>query len=1108
MDLWGQNIPTSWPGYGDQWDQILYRDVIVSGDGGEQLSFRMRTDFSPIPSNDSGGTGWFNPDPKAPSHFVLNPVDSLMVWIGIPQETGVYDTNRRWLSEVIAYDTVSQPQKVFSQHGKAPVVGADTLISLTIPDLGGGDEIVRIVFQVKTDREFSDEDYDLNGFDSSDGAAMIDDVLLDAALIGDFEASDAIRPRALINGDGSLTVIDPQSYWIATGKPPASYAHVENVFQLPYDDPCGAIGSPDRICNLDGNVLVFGNHDAPAHTFFKESWVGVESPTIRFDPGNPQGTYEPIVQAGKTRIRVEYDMFTGKMGLEEAVFFTYSSAPKYKGPGHNQRGGKLSPAWSGNLAAPCISFSPDPACVTFNSDSGLDGTIPELDSGIDSLRIGFWMQTRCARFGATICGQTNGSYIDNVRVGFINPSPTAAVDPNFWDLLADTFPFNESVAPGTAGFDTTTALIKQGLNLGSATGGEGVIIGDSLAARSFFGTDTRLDLLFRVLPGPGNYSTKGNMNSSLIERDPARPFWASYIASPNESGQGIGAGTHEKDGVIGRWDPNTWNSARMDSADQGNYSPLVSSARGIPVQDVWVGALHEADRHYATLGIAKNICFLVDPEGAWNDSNTCCSVSSCAAAPFFESYPPAAYPGGTPTTTIEGTKILPDGYFSPGTHIEYIIRRSDASNPLAGVTSFPDTNRADLQDGFTPHFDGQRFMELGVFPDLWKDAAYGGAGLACMMVFDAADRRGQEMSLLGALDSLGYGKNNGAGRGWKEVDPANPNPNDPAGFVAENRGQKGLAFDWFDVQAAESSEGDRPGCRILGDPLTDPATTGPKQCKQGPTPDMLKVYYSTIWWAADDLEDGAIHDGLDSQEQSDEVALLRDYLLSSSFGDERAVWFSGDGIATDLDGSQGDAQTLLNVDLATTFLSDRYRFASGNFEGTMVYDPVGSQFHPERLYGMNNGCLIFPDVIAVNQAVAGGSEASRYEDVSHRGLGLNPGTYTASVLREPDLVSRYFTTLLTAHDPSHLRGVGAANSVNDQGRILFISDALEAFGLCAAIGPVVAVGDLPGAQGARLNFVRGSFPNPSAGPTTVRFSLAQKVGGDIALLQRRRTPRS
>ena len=29
-------------------------------------------------------------------------------------------------------------------------------------------------------------------------------------------------------------------------------------------------------------------------------------------------------------------------------------------------------------------------------------------------------------------------------------------------------------------------------------------------------------------------------------------------------------------------------------------------------------------------------------------------------------------------TTIEGTKIIPDGYLTPGAHVEYFFRREDA----------------------------------------------------------------------------------------------------------------------------------------------------------------------------------------------------------------------------------------------------------------------------------------------------------------------------------------------------------------------------------------------------------------------------------------------
>jgi hypothetical protein len=1077
----GGAVIGSWPGYGDQIEQILYHDFdLVNGDGSDQLSFDYRTDMSSLLATENNGSAWFNPDPTSAANFVLNPMDSLMVWVGLPTESA-YDVNKRWLSEVLDFGSASQPVKVFADTGLS---GGN--VSVPLPAFGAA-TTVRVAFQVKTNRSVSDETFELSGFDSAEGAALIDDVRQNGVLLinGDFEAANAIRPRFSLPGGGVSNENSPSTFWITTGKPPAGYGHIHNVFDLPYNDPCGALGSPDRLCDLIDNTLVLSNHDDPDHAFFEESWVSAESPTIPLYDGSP--IQNALNAQSLDLFRLEYQLWTGTMDRDQAVFWNVGA--RYHGPTFTQLPDSLVPGWSINGAEPAIYSNADPACFVINTGTRLDGIIPP-PSRLDSMKVFVWIQTRCARFGATVlCGKPEGGYFDNIRVCFTG-GEGAAITAQFWDLLADTFPFNEEISPGSANFDTTTALIKQGMNRAGI--GEGVIVGDTLAVISDFepgGRETRLDFVFRIKPGPGNYSVKGDPSSPLWKTpsDPTQgvasagdgSFFGQYLANP---------GPYSKGDHTAGWDWTTWNSARMDSAER-NISPLAGRNLGIPVGG-WQGTLHEEDPNYITLGVTRNICFLVDPNGSAISTNICCSAATCAVAPFFDSWPPLAYPAGTLTTTIEGTKILPDGIFTPGTHIEYFMRRSDAPEGVAGVSVTPDTTVASQQAALGPHFDGQRFLEIGVFPDLWKDISNGGQGLACMLVVDAADRRGQEHTVIGTLDSLGYGKNNGAGRGWWENDPStsNPNPDDPDNWIFPNLGQKGLAFDWFDVQASESGEADRPGCRLA----TAPPDLADRQCKQGPTPDMLKAYYNTILWMGGDLVGGVLHDGIGPAEQSDDVALVTGFLASSSSGNERAVWLAGDGAANDLANSNGGAPTLLTEFFATLFIADSYRTASGNISTPSAVINLISEFNAPRPYGYNNSCALVPDVISANGAVADGVLAQRYEDSSDGDVSINPGLYGSVVYRPADNASRFYTTLISGYQIPNLLGSGFQNTQTDAGRMAFVDDALVAFNLCAAIGPVVAIGDLPGASGAQLNLVRGAFPNPAlAGPPKVNFSLAQ-----------------
>jgi len=136
--------------------------------------------------------------------------------------------------------------------------------------------------------------------------------------------------------------------------------------------------------------------------------------------------------------------------------------------------------------------------------------------------------------------------------------------------------------------------------------------GDSILANSPYVGDgvtsgVRVDLVFRIDPGPGNYSVKGNRGSALVEKDPSHPFWATYRANNGTFGTPGGHGA--------TWNRNVWNSARMDSADNNIY-PITSRGIGGPGTPVWAGTLHESDPNFNTLGIAHNLCFLVDPNGS------------------------------------------------------------------------------------------------------------------------------------------------------------------------------------------------------------------------------------------------------------------------------------------------------------------------------------------------------------------------------------------------------------------------------------------------------------------------------------------------------------
>src|SRR5262249_4824928 len=136
----------------------------------------------------------------------------------------------------------------------------------------------------------------------------------------------------------------------------------------------------------------------------------------------------------------------------------------------------------------------------------------------DSIRIFLAHQQQCFRFAISLgCNSNEGGYFDNASLAFVDgtsptPSGLGSVAGDIWQFTNDAFPANETAGlPGTPAFDTTTALIKTGLNNAPATGDNlrFDIPGDSSSVTAADATVTtaqdpaltavRVDLVFRIL---------------------------------------------------------------------------------------------------------------------------------------------------------------------------------------------------------------------------------------------------------------------------------------------------------------------------------------------------------------------------------------------------------------------------------------------------------------------------------------------------------------------------------------------------------------------------------------------------------------------------------
>ena len=342
----------NFPGYGSQWDQMLYRDVTLADGASLALSFKYRTDMSEDKNTASNTrVGWFDKDPVKRAaandgNFICStdaganaPVDSFMVYIGVPVEPvagtdndfrssdptagangngffDIYDVRRRWFSEVIA---INQPYRELLT--KSGVTAANTF-SVTVPNSAiqpilnaqaGAGGNVRVVFRVKTNRGFDDEDNFVSEFSSGTaGAAIVDDVVANAVTIGDFEAAGSIN-----NSPGTPAT----SAWKSTGKPPQAFFHSLDLAGQPFDDPCGVVASA-RQCNMEGRVVHGGdadNGEKPGGTFGlsnsqdRQHWLA--SPTINLKSNGP-GDYNGMgidaeIADAEGDIWVDFDLFTG-----------------------------------------------------------------------------------------------------------------------------------------------------------------------------------------------------------------------------------------------------------------------------------------------------------------------------------------------------------------------------------------------------------------------------------------------------------------------------------------------------------------------------------------------------------------------------------------------------------------------------------------------------------------------------------------------------------------------------------------------------------------------------------------------------------------------------
>jgi flagellar hook capping protein FlgD len=1158
----------NFPGYGDQWDQLMYRDIQLTDGSSLTVSFTYRTNMDNRAFTASAATriGWFHFDPlKGPTlndgNFIsstdasLNaPVDSFSVLIGTPVNDAsctysdgvvrpVYDPLRRWLSEIIKID--GPRRHLLSKAGE----NAATSVSVTVPNAGtnniqailnadgnstdGGR--VRIVFRVKTNRGFSDADYAPqaagNFTSKTAGAAIVDNVVLNgwAASNGDFEAVNAVD-----NSTGVAATLA----WKTTGKPPGIYFHPHNVNPgggLVYNDPCGPVGHPNRQCNLVGKVISAGDHDMaekPGGVFggsFEDRHSFFGSPTINLmstgdGAYNDQGIDREIADVGTDYFGFADFNFSGVRGGLNGNFYQwgFQAYPAQMPNGQKCWGEIRTPNFIESFGIPGCGQVLSPGAKT-GSNQNLIANV-NTPSGIpDSIRVYIQHLNRCFALplGPSDCspasGPNAGIYYDNLSFAFIDGAAPASLSIVPWMLFHDAFPVSTTIAPDTPPFDTTAAQVRSAFNIAQGTGnllrhyvpGDSVIVGAP-------GAGKRVDFLFRILPGVGNYVTVGNRASGIRKRPDqagaAAPndgsFWGAYLGNNGAAGT---SGGH----AGGVWSQHVWNSARMDTAEinlfpaesnNGNLSGLNSGQ--------WVSTYHELDPKFAILGVAKNRCFLQNTAMSQpaTDININCGagVSPTPGAPGNgAAWPPPGYAtGGVPVAgsgltasenglalgkTYEHTKIIPDGQLTPGAHVEYFYRKSDDVNLLANVELAPDTMKI-LQD-VELGSDGHRWQQFGVLPDRWKDSAFGtgGTGMACLLYYDVSDRRGDETAWVSIADSVGLTAPNkyGAHNGWHArgdqdialgVNPASMPPGDPTIAVRAHIGQPGTLWDMWQQKAGESGNATGTIANRSASQAS-PGNAAGKFATSGPTGTQLRTYYRTIVMTTGDLTNTGWF-GPWPDKTDDDPALLNNFANDPSpMGTTpRGVWANGRGFTEGMYGPIIANPGFVNTYFGTALRAGFFRASVGG-ANEIDLTPVAPWSTSGSIYGVNNFCTISNDLL---NAISPATAAARYENVPS----ALTGPYTASVYA-PETGMRVHRTLL---DGFRMLSVGSRYTLTTGGLHQYVFETLVGlFGplACAPSGAPIGVGDMPTGP-AVVNFLNLRSANPMrSGEAKIAFGITK-----------------
>jgi hypothetical protein len=505
----------------------------------------------------------------------------------------------------------------------------------------------------------------------------------------------------------------------------------------------------------------------------------------------------------------------------------------------------------------------------------------------------------------------------------------------------------------------------------------------------------------------------------------------------------------------------------------------------------WMSVYHELDPKFATLGVNKFRCFVIDTTKAAASSPTTNNVNCTGVVPAWLTTVPHSRTGWDGNAqTKEFTKIIPDGLLTPGSHVEYFYRKSHAISPLLEYAMCPDTNliTPQLREGST---DQHRWQQFSVLPDRWKNAAFGGKGAACMLYIDLNDRRGNEGRFVGVMDSIGATETakRGAHNGWTAPGTTNIDGLDVrtnmSVAVSNQNSQPGTTWDMYGVKASESLTLSAGG---IGNRLANRANMGfatGREARSGPTPEMLRTYYRIVALLSGDLNSGIL--GPFVNRSQNDVALLTDYLTQSGGSIQpRGIFIQGDGFGQSEKASGAIDPThtqFLTDKLGVVLRNPSYRSLSGNSSDCVDLLTTTGLTPSLDVYGVMSTCAFSNDVYTRNAALAETAEGAYYENVG------SSGPYVADVVK-PANATRNWIAVTSGYEIEHLL---SRYCETDGGRLAYYYYMLNKVfgGICQLTGTPSVTLDTPQGGRAYADFMRIGNSVMKQGASSVRFGVAK-----------------